>query len=81
MLTKVTGYTVSTYPTSVYYMYTHTAMHTICCLSKDTIVDFDDMSNSIPGRSLGANVAKMKLITLHQSHIYRGERERRYSTA
>ena len=36
---------------------------------EDTVVDLDDMADSIPGRSLGANVAEVKLITLHQPHI------------
>ena len=28
-------------------------------LSEDTVVDFDDMSHSVPGWSLGANIAEV----------------------
>lgn len=42
-------------------------------MTEDTVVDFDDMAHSVPRRSLRASVAKMKFISLHQSHVYREE--------
>ena len=44
-------------------------------MTEDTVVDFDDMAHSVPRRSLRASVAKMKFISLHQSHVYREEGE------
>lgn len=44
----------------------------ICILTviKDTIRDFDDMSNAFPWRSQVSFVPQANFISLHQSHIW-----------
>ena len=46
-------------------------VHTRTSKREDTVVDLDDVTNTIPRWSLGTDITKMKFISLHQPHVCR----------